>query len=61
MSFGGRSNNDSVTGSYGLSTRSVGGATNQQLKSRIRKKIIVALKTVDGNETIDYWLTQYSR
>jgi hypothetical protein len=36
----------------------------KQLKTqntKFKKKLIVALKTVDQNETIDFWLTQYHR
>lgn len=29
--------------------------------TKLKKKLIVALKTVDKNENIDFWLTQYSR
>lgn len=32
---------------------------NQQVK--LKKKFIVALKTTDKREALDYWLTQYNR
>ena len=28
-------------------------------KAQFKKKLIVALKTADKNESIDFWLTQY--
>lgn len=31
--------------------------SNSQTKTKLKKKLIVALKTVDKNENIDFWLT----
>jgi hypothetical protein len=34
---------------------------NSMVKTKIRKKLIVALKTADKNETLDFLLTQHQR